>query len=138
MISSVSANPITQPTQPVSLPGGTQSLLNPQTFLQLLVAQLQNQNPLSPTSNSQMLSETSQLSTMQVLQQLETQAASQASTSATLTSSTLIGRTVTATGANGTTVTGVVSGVQINSNGPLLQVGGAQVPLSAVQQIVGT
>ena len=47
----------------------------------------------------------------------------------------LIGKTVTADDASGTTITGVVTGVTNGTSGPLLDVGNTTVALSDVQQI---
>ncbi len=47
----------------------------------------------------------------------------------------LIGKTVTASDASGTTISGVVSGVTNGSSGPLLNVGNTTVSLSDVEQI---
>jgi flagellar hook assembly protein FlgD len=47
----------------------------------------------------------------------------------------LIGKTVTANGESGDTVSGVVTGVTNGSSGPLLNVGNSTVSLSDVEQI---
>ncbi len=46
--------------------------LGKDAFLQLLVAQMQNQDPLQPTDNSQMVSELAQFTTIEELQNLST------------------------------------------------------------------
>ena len=48
-----------------------QSLQNPNTFLNLLVAQLKYQDPLNPTSGTQFLSQTAQLTEVEAMTQLQ-------------------------------------------------------------------
>jgi flagellar basal-body rod modification protein FlgD len=107
---------------------GTAGLLDPQTFLSLLVDELKYQNPLDPTSSSDFMSQIAQLS--QVEQLSSVSSASQMDEAAGL-----IGKTVTADGASGGAISGVVTGVTNGSSGPLLNVGNSTVSLSDVQQI---
>jgi flagellar basal-body rod modification protein FlgD len=107
---------------------GTAGLLDPSTFLSLLVDELKYQNPLDPTSSSDFMSQIAQLS--QVEQLSSVSSASQMDEAAGL-----IGKTVTANGGSGETVSGVVTGVTNGSSGPLLNVGNSTVALSDVQQI---
>jgi flagellar hook assembly protein FlgD len=60
---------------PSSAPAGVDGLANEQTFLKLLVAQLQNQDPLSPQDGIQFVTQLAQFSgleqTMQMRQDLD-------------------------------------------------------------------
>jgi flagellar basal-body rod modification protein FlgD len=107
---------------------GTAGLLDPSTFLSLLVDELKYQNPLDPTSSSDFMSQIAQLS--QVEQLSSVSSASQMGEAAGL-----IGKTVTANDGSGSTLSGVVTGVTNGSSGPLLDVGNSTVALSDVQQI---
>jgi flagellar basal-body rod modification protein FlgD len=107
--------------------GGTAALLDPSTFLTLLVDELKYQNPLDPTSASDFMGQIASLSQVEQLQSVST--ASQMGEAAGL-----IGKTVTANAGEGT-LTGQVTGVTNGSSGPLLDVGGSTVNLAAVQQI---
>ncbi len=106
---------------------GTAGLLDPNTFLTLLVDELKYQNPLNPTSASDFMSQIASLSQVEQLQSVSS--ASQMGEAAGL-----IGKTVTASDAGGT-LTGVVTGVTNGTSGPLLDVGGSTVALGSVQQI---
>jgi flagellar basal-body rod modification protein FlgD len=128
---------MTSPIPPVSNPSqgssgasslGTAGLLDPSTFLSLLVDELKYQNPLNPTSSSDFMSQIAQLS--QVEQLSTVSSASQMGEAAGL-----IGKTVTANDGSGTTISGVVTGVTNGSSGPLLNVGSDTVALTDVQQI---
>ncbi len=104
-------------------------LSNSQTFLDLLVAQLKYQDPLNPTSGTQFLAETAQLTEVQTITQLSQEMAGGEATG-------LIGKQVTATGPSGTPVTGTVSSVDLTgANGPMLDVGGVSVALSSIQKV---
>ena len=108
-------------------PTGPPALLDPSTFLTLLVDELKYQNPLDPTSASDFMGQIASLSQVEQLQSVST--ASQMGEAAGL-----IGKTVTANAGEGT-LTGEVTGVTNGSSGPLLDVGGSTVNLDAVQQI---
>lgn len=64
------------------------------TFMKLLVAQLQNQDPLNPMDNSQMTSQLAQINTVNGIQQLNTTMSSMATQNAATQASSLIGRSV--------------------------------------------
>jgi flagellar basal-body rod modification protein FlgD len=73
------------------------------TFLKLLVTQMQNQDPLNPMDNSQMTSQIAQLNTVQGINKLNTTVAAlqaQMQASQNLQSTSFIGRTVLAPGSN--------------------------------------
>ncbi|MWL75212.1 flagellar hook assembly protein FlgD, partial [Escherichia coli] len=64
------------------------------TFMQLLVAQLKNQDPLNPMDNSQMTSQLAQINTVNGIQQLNTTMSSMLTQNATTQASSMIGRSV--------------------------------------------
>jgi flagellar basal-body rod modification protein FlgD len=107
---------------------GMAGLLDPTTFLSLLVDELKYQNPLDPTSSSDFMSQIAQLSQVEQLQSVSS--ASQMGEAAGL-----IGQTVTANDATGNTISGVVTGVTNGTSGPLLDIGNTTVALSDVEQI---
>ena len=110
-------------------------LSNPQLFLQLLIAELQNQNPTSPTNPATIMQETSQLSQMEAVNQMSTAVAAEQSAVQAEEAANLIGKSITATVA-GVPVGGAVTDVLLSSGGtPVLDVGGTQVPLSSVTKI---
>jgi flagellar basal-body rod modification protein FlgD len=123
-------SPVTDPSQGSagSTSLGTAGLLDPSTFLSLLVDELKYQNPLDPTSSSDFMSQIAQLS--QVEQLSTVSSSSQMGEAAGL-----IGKSVTANDGSGSTVTGVVTGVTNGTSGPLLDVGNTTVSLTDVQQI---
>jgi flagellar basal-body rod modification protein FlgD len=117
---------------------GTQSL-NENTFLQLLMTELQNQDPMSPSSSdpTQFMTQLAQFTSLE--QQTNTaqstsEIASEQSTNAAVG---LIGHSVTyidpTTGATGS---GTVQSVQITSSGATLTIGGTSgIAPSSVDQV---
>uniref|UniRef100_C6BLL3 Basal-body rod modification protein FlgD n=2 Tax=Ralstonia pickettii TaxID=329 RepID=C6BLL3_RALP1 len=90
-VTSATSTPSTNTSNNLSITSGT-DLQN--TFMQLLVAQLQNQDPLNPMDNSQMTSQLAQINTVNGIQQLNTTMSSMATQNAATQASSLIGRTV--------------------------------------------
>jgi flagellar basal-body rod modification protein FlgD len=99
--------------------GGAYSLSS-SDFMNLFLAQLQNQDPTQPVDDSQMLDELSQMTQVSTLQGVQTalQGSQLSETSA------LIGKNVTGVDVNGAAVDGVVTSVtQSTDAGLVLQVG---------------
>jgi len=102
---------------------------NTQEFLQLLVAQLKNQDPLNPEDPTQFMSEIAQLTQVQS----QTTLAAEQQTSA---ADSMIGLDVSGVGTAGSNVQGVVTSVLLNSSGPpTLMVGSTALPLSSVTEV---
>jgi flagellar basal-body rod modification protein FlgD len=109
--------------------------VNADTFLQLLVSQLQNQNPDNPTDPTQFLSETADFEEVEQLTGLQTSMTSLVSSQQASAATSMLGQQVTGSDPSGNPVTGVVSGVQLTSNGPVLTVGNDTVPYSSVTAV---
>jgi flagellar basal-body rod modification protein FlgD len=109
--------------------------VNADTFLQLLVAQLQYQNPDDPVDSTQFLSQTASFEEVQELGTLQTSLASMVSSQQSSAATSMLGQQVTGTDETGNPVTGVVSGIQLTSSGPLLSVGSSTLPFSSVTSV---
>jgi flagellar basal-body rod modification protein FlgD len=108
--------------------------LNQEQFLQLLTAQLQNQNPLEPVSDKDLISELSQVSSVNGIAQLNATFSQFLQLQQLSQGSSLIGRAVEFTSANGP-ASGVVTAVT-SSNGSInLQIGDQSVPLSSITKV---
>jgi len=102
--------------------------LNQSDFLNLLVTELQNQDPMNPMSDTDFIAQMAQFSTLQQSQQTyqsisETQAAN------------LIGATVSVTGTGGVSDTGTVTSVLMNSGKPEIVVNGQPYTLDEIQTV---
>jgi flagellar basal-body rod modification protein FlgD len=133
VVSDVSAITSTPQAQQASA-GGLRSL-GPQAFLQLLVSEVSNQDPLNPISSSDLLSQTAELSTLEQVASLAQVAAEELSASQAQEAVSLIGKQVSGQTTSGEAFSGTVSGVSLDSNGASLDVGGTQVPVSSITQV---
>jgi flagellar basal-body rod modification protein FlgD len=87
-----------------------------QTFLKLLVAQMQYQDPNNPASASDMMNQTAMFSQVQALQQIAQQNTQMLSLQRALQAGALAGHTVSYTDTDGTTKTGTVTAVRIDNS----------------------
>jgi flagellar basal-body rod modification protein FlgD len=112
---------------------GSISSLTPTDFIQMLAAELQNQDPSNPTDPSQILQQTSMIANMESETNMSTAVESEQATG-------LIGQTITGTNLSGQSVTGTVTDVKLDpsSGSPNLMVNGVAVPLSAVTDITSS
>ncbi|MHC4377414.1 MAG: flagellar hook assembly protein FlgD [Planctomycetota bacterium] len=118
--------------------------LDKDAFMQLLVAQMQNQDPLEPQSNEEFVAQLANFSTLEQMElmnaNLETMAVldqSNALLSQLSESSNLIGKEVKwddlETGAAGS---GIVSSVKLQDGLTLLEVNGQEIPLFTVTEVL--
>ncbi|WP_201308981.1 flagellar hook assembly protein FlgD [Puerhibacterium puerhi] len=108
------------------------STLDSEAFLQLLVAQLRYQDPTSPMDTTQLMAQTTQMTSVEQLVALADTQREAFAMQQRATAASLVGKQITAVDAEGTKVTGVVSAVSYESGTPLLQVGDVLVPLDLV------
>lgn len=126
-------------TDTTGIPG---SNLGKQDFLKLLMAQLQNQDPLKPMDDSQMIAQMAQFSALESTQNLTNVIQQSSNMQTVIQAGALIGKYVQAQQADGTTISGAVSGVTFEStNGmeaPTLLVDGKDVDYSTIRQVSST
>lgn len=107
-------------------------LISQETFLHLLVAEMSNQDPLEPTSNTEFISQLAQFSSMQYMQDSSKYAM------ATYASS-LVGKTVQASKMDGPDLimkTGVVEKVVYKNNSYAVTIDGEDFDISKVTSVV--
>jgi len=95
------------------------------TFLTLLTAELQNQDPLSPMETQDMLTQISQISTVSELSSLNDNFQAMAESKDIAQMAGLIGRTVQWEDSDGNAFSGTVSCLEVNSGGVQLKIGEA-------------
>lgn len=107
-------------------------IVNQETFLQLLVAEMSNQDPLEPTSNTEFISQLAQFSSMQYMMDTSKYAESNYASS-------LVGKVATASRTEGTQLvskTGTVEEVRKSSDDTyVVTIDGEDFPLSSVSSI---
>ena len=115
------------------------SELGKNDFLKLMVAQLQAQNPLEPTSDTQYVSELAQFSQLEQTTNLAQSNTEQAGAARTAQAVQLIGHKVSYTDpSTGATVQGTVESVEITSSGAALTIEGvAGIEPGAISEVSG-
>lgn len=131
----VNATAATASTTPAEGASSSFSALDGQAFLQLLVAQLQNQDPLNPMDNQEFMSQLTQLSSLEKLTSINQGLAASSATGELGLAASLLGRNVDWLDSAGSAQSGVVSEVRQSSAGTYLLVGDGLVPLAAVTRI---
>jgi flagellar basal-body rod modification protein FlgD len=99
------------------------SNLGENDFLSLMMDQLQNQDPLSPSDPTQYLSELAGFSSLEQETQIASSTSSAATQQASSSALSLLGHTVSYTDPDHVTQTGVVNKIDFTSQGPSLTVG---------------
>ncbi len=115
------------------------------SFMQLLVTQLQNQDPLQPTANDEFVAQLAQFTSLEQMEVVNENLVALAilqqgnALLGQLTSaSSLIGQQVQYTNPeDGSVAIGVVDSVKIEDDVAMLRVGGTSVPLSSVTEVLG-
>jgi flagellar basal-body rod modification protein FlgD len=127
----VSQNPAPAPVPPAS------NALDASQFMQVLMAQLTHQNPLEPMSNSEMMTQFSQLNSLQELRDIHASMDKLAASNRVLYLASLIGKTVKVNRPDGNVLEGVVEEVITEKDNPQLRIGSEKANLDDVIEIKG-
>jgi flagellar basal-body rod modification protein FlgD len=109
--------------------------LTSDSFLKLLIAQLQNQDPTAPVGNEEILSQLSQMRSLQSNVELSDTLKGFASGQQITTGSAFLGKTVTGKNQDGDAITGVADRVFIENNETMLGIGNDKVKVSSVTEV---
>jgi flagellar basal-body rod modification protein FlgD len=105
-------------------------------FLKLMISELQNQDPLNPMENTEILQQISQMreigATSKLTDTLDAVLLGQNLTSAT----SMIGKTVEALSEDAETVRGVVDRVTVTAGDPRLHIGDQEIKLKNVKEVL--
>ena len=104
-------------------------------FLKLLVAQLRYQSPLEPSDPGDMMVQTAQLAQLDASQQLASLQRRDLGLQHAVLATNLLGTDVTGAATDGSPVRGIVEGVRYTTAGPVLNVGGRELPLEHVTEV---
>ena len=113
-VSSTSASTATTATTSTTKSDADQASLDYDAFLQLLVAQMQNQDPLNPTDATEQLSQLASFSNVEQSIKMNQKLESMITMSSLTQADAVLGRTVTS---GDGTVTGVVKSVTVTDTG---------------------
>lgn len=109
--------------------------LDSEVFLKLLVTQLTNQDPSSPMNTNEMISQTTQLASMEQLTALTATSTESFALSMRQTAAALIGHEAQYVDGKGVTQKGIVTSVSYAGAVPLVTIGDASIPLDAVSGV---
>ncbi len=116
--------------------------LDSNSFMKLLITQLQNQDPTNPTGNEELLTQLSQMRSLQASVELEdtikalTENQSSAATAAFASSSaSLIGRSITATNEQGEEIEGEVDRAILRDGKAFVGIGETEVPIENITSV---
>jgi flagellar basal-body rod modification protein FlgD len=116
---------------------GSYNFMDGTQFMQLLLAQLRNQNPLEPLEDREMMGQLTQLNSLQELQKINQSIQDLASANQLGDAAGLIGKTVQFSNGEEETSSGVVTGISLVEGQVMLWVGERSFPLTsliAIQQ----
>lgn len=116
-------------------PGGT---LDKNAFLKLMLAQMQNQNPLKPQDNTQFVAQLAQFTSLEQMTNLATTSTQALFVNQLSLEQRLLGQTVTVQNPDQSTVTGPVSSIRVENGQPNLVVGGQSYALTDIVQMGGS
>lgn len=116
-------------------PGAPLSSEDSSQFMQLLLVQLRNQNPLEPMDNSDLLGQMTQLNSLEQLRSINQALGRLAGRGQLLEAATLIGKLVHAVIGDGPEVTGTVTGISQFEDQVMLWLGEQEVPLESVIRV---
>ena len=132
-VGATAGTPGTTGTQPQRAPSGT---LGKDDFLKLLVGQLQNQDPLEPTSNNEWMGQMAQFTQLEQISNMAKSNERIAESLSVTQALGLIGRSVSYTDAAGDTVDGKVEKVDTGGGKTTLTIAGVPgIDASAVTQV---
>lgn len=106
--------------------------LDSDAFLQLMLSQLRNQNPLDPMNDKDFMSQMTQMNSLQEQQKMNKTLTQLANSNSMGQAANLIGRKVEANMPDGTTTSGLVTSVMLQDGAVKLMVGDTPVSFSDV------
>ena len=108
--------------------------LDKDAFMKLLVAQLRYQDPMNPANGQEYMAQAAQFAAVERLEEISQAQSETVAYQQILLSSSLVGRHVKATDADGL-VEGLVSGVKFDQGRPVLVVGDKEIPVGTVEEV---
>ncbi len=112
--------------------------LGEDAFMQLLLAQLQNQDPLNPMEDMDFIAQLAQFNSLSQLAKMSQSLEDLLQAQSLGQGSALIGKSVTGLSSSGELISGVVSGLQMVGGAVTLDLDGQRMPLSDVQSVTQT
>jgi flagellar basal-body rod modification protein FlgD len=129
LISQLSSDTITQATAAATT---TSNTLGKNDFLQMLVTQMKNQDPLDPMKNEDFIAQLAQFSTLEQMTNLNTNFETMLSMQTLTQASNLLGKNVSWLDSDNAEQSGIVDAVEIVNGSAVLSVGDQMVDVTSV------
>ncbi len=110
--------------------------LGKDAFLQLLLMQLRNQDPLNPMNDREFITQMAQLSSLEATQGLNSQVDMLLLAQMQTQAMQMVDRDIEYLDENGETQTGKVTGVRLDGIPPKLMIGDKEIPITNVQKVL--
>jgi flagellar basal-body rod modification protein FlgD len=115
-----------------STSGGGFNNLTTADFMQMLIAELENQDPTNPMSNEDLMTQLATMSQLQSTQDLDSALTANTTNQQLSIASSFIGANITGTDSNNNAVNGVVTQALLQNGAAYVAVGNTLVPLANV------
>jgi flagellar basal-body rod modification protein FlgD len=106
-------------------------------FMQLLIAQLKNQDPMKPMEDKEFITQLAQFSSLEATEKLNSQLEELLGSQSLVQAATLIGKQATAKLPTGEVLTGTISEVRMISGQPTAIINGQEVDTSLITVLTG-
>jgi flagellar basal-body rod modification protein FlgD len=116
----------------------TKKALDSADFMKLLAVQFQQQDPMKPMEDTAFIAQMAQFTSLEQTQGMSSEIARLRAEQQLIMGNSYLGRTVTAEGADGKPVTGVVTAMENTENGVMLHIGDSSYALSTITRIETT
>lgn len=113
-------------------PLGQAAGLGKDDFMKLLIAQLQNQDPMKPMEDKEFITQLAQFSSLEATEKLNSQLDELLGSQSLVQAATLIGKQATAKLSTGETLTGTISEIRMLSGRPTAILNGREVDTSLI------
>jgi flagellar basal-body rod modification protein FlgD len=136
-VNGVSNTNQTSITDPANVARAASNALDSGQFMQILLAQLTHQNPLEPMNNAEMMTQFSQLNSLQELREIHVAVDKLSSSNQVLYLASLIGKTVKVNQPDGNFLEGVVEEVITEKDNLQVRIGDKEVSVNDILEIKG-
>jgi flagellar basal-body rod modification protein FlgD len=113
----------------------TQKVLGQDDFLELVVAQMTNQDPLNPKSDTEFIAQMAQFSALEQSKTMQSDMAAMRKEQQLLQANAVLGRAVELKDDNDLLITGTVSAIQVDAGTPKIVVNGQSYDLSTLLSV---
>lgn len=135
----IETNPVTSGMYTGTAPTRTpKQTMDGEVFMNLLVAQLKYQDPSSPMDTNQMMSQQTQMASLEKLTAMADTSQEQFALTMRMAAMNIVGRDVSYKNADGETVTGAATGADFSETVPTIKVGSTTVDLDKILSIIPT